>query len=78
MSKVKIELNFAGIREMLKSPEAGAICEEYAHRALMNLGDGYGTSTMVGKIRINAEVSAQTYKARKENAENNTILKALR
>lgn len=78
MSKVEIVLNSGGIRELLKSAEAMAICEEHAQRARNSLGEGYEVNTMVGKIRANAEICAVTFKARKENSQNNTILKALR
>ena len=78
MSKVEIVLNSGGIRELLKSAETMAICEEHAQRARNSLGEGYEVNTMVGKIRANAEICAVTFKARKENSQNNTILKALR
>lgn len=78
MAKFKFELNRDGVKELMQSDGMMAICSEYANRALSSLGDGYEVSTMKGKTRVNAEISAQTYKARKENSENNTILKALR
>lgn len=77
MAKVKFELNRNGVRELLKSPEMMAVCQGYANRALGSLGDGYEVSTMTGRNRVNAEVRAETFAARKENLENNTILKAL-
>lgn len=78
MAKVKFELNRDGVRELMQSSAMMAICESYASRAVSSLGDGYKVSTYVGKSRVNAEVAAVTYKARKENSENNTILKAIR
>ena len=78
MSNLKVELNSAGVIEMMKSPEMQAICAEHANAALSNLGSGYAATTMVGKTRCNAEVAAVTKKARDENAKNNTILKAVR
>lgn len=77
MAKVKFELNRDGVRELMRSPEMMAVCESYANRALGNLGSGYEVSTMTGRNRVNAEVRAETFAARKENLENNTILKAL-
>ena len=77
MSKVKFELNRAGVRELLKSHEMMQICEGYANKAQSQIGNGYTVSTYVGKNRVNASVSAQTYEARRENSENNTILKAV-
>lgn len=77
MAKTKFELNRSGVRELLRSPEMMAVCQGYANRALSSLGAGYGISTMTGRNRVNAEVRAETFAARKENLENNTILKAL-
>lgn len=55
-----------------------SICEEQANNALGKLGAGYSVSSMVGRNRVNASILAETYEAKKENAEQNTILKALR
>ena len=77
MSKVKIELNSNGVKELLKSSEMMAICEQHANRALSRLGEGYIVTTMTGKTRVNASIYAESYQAKKENSENNTILKAL-
>lgn len=75
---VEIELNPAGIRELLRSPEMMTICKERADDAAGRLGSGYEVTTHTGKNRVNASVAAATYATRKENSENNTILKALR
>ena len=77
MAKVKIKLNRDGVRELLTAQEMMSICEQHANEALSRLGAGYTTSSRVGRNRVNAEVAAQTRKARAENAKNNTILKAL-
>lgn len=75
--RLKFELNRAGVRELMTSPEMMAICKEKADTALSRLGAGYEVTTHTGKNRVNAEVRAVTYKARKENSQNNTILKSL-
>jgi hypothetical protein len=77
MSKVKIELNSDGIRELLKSSEVMSECKKYADNAVSSLGDGYEVTTYTGKTRVNASVMATTYETRKENMENNLILKAV-
>ena len=77
MSGFRFELNRDGVRDMMKSSEMMSICEGYANRAQSQLGDGYAVTTHVGKSRVNASVMAETYKARAENAENNSILKAV-
>ena len=76
MSRVKFELDRAGVRELLKSQEAMGICKEYASNIRNRAGDGYEVDTHVGTNRVNASVYAATYKARRDNYENNTLLKA--
>ena len=78
MANVKVVLNREGVRELLRSQEMLSICSEYANAALGRLGDGYEVSTHIGQNRVNAEVLAATFKARKDNQENNSILKSLR
>lgn len=77
MSKVRIELNGSGVRELLRSSEMKSVCESHANRALGGLGDGYVVTSMTGKNRVNASVYAESYEAKKENLKSNTILKAL-
>lgn len=77
MAKLKFELNRDGVRNLLRSKEMMDICSEYANNALGRLGDGYEVSTYSGKNRVNAEVYAETYAAKKENLKSNTILKAV-
>ena len=78
MAKTKIVLNRSGVRALLQSDEMKAICEECANQALGKLGDGYTVTTMTGKTRVNASIYAESSDAKRENMENNTILKALR
>ena len=78
MANLKIELNSEGIKELLRSSQIKAICEEKARSAVSKLGEGYVASSYTGKSRVNASVYAESQKARAENLENNTILKALR
>lgn len=78
MSKVKFELNRAGVRELMQSSEARNVCMEYATQILNRCpgGLGYEISSMVGSTRANASVFAATPEARRDNYENNTLLKA--
>lgn len=80
MSNLKIELNIPGIRALRKSPEIVAELERHANETLKALPDanGYGKSVFYGANRANVSVSAQTNSARRDNLENNTLLKALR
>lgn len=77
MSNFKFELNREGVRELMQGEAMMQICKGHADSALSKLGDGYTVTTHVGKTRVNASVGAQTYAARKENSENNSILKAV-
>lgn len=77
MSKIKFELNRAGVRDLMLSNEMLAVCNKYASNALASLGEGYETNDYRGKTRVNVEVCAVTYQAKKENLEYNTILKAV-
>ena len=77
MSKVKFELNRAGVRELMQSPEAVAVCKSYADKICSIAGDGFEVTTHVGKTRANASVGAATEGARKDNLENNILLKLL-
>ena len=77
MAKVKFELNKAGVRELMLSDEMESGLESIAGKILARLGDGYSTNTFHGKNRINVEVKADTYAARRDNMKNNTILKAV-
>lgn len=77
MAKVEIVLNPAGVRELLKSDAMMQICQQHANRAASTLGDGYAVNKYVGANRVNAEVTAETFLARRDNMKNNSILKAL-
>lgn len=77
MAKVKFELNREGVRELLRSKEMMDVCQEYANNALGKLGDGYEVTTHTGTNRVNAQVAAVTYAAKKENLSDNTIIKAV-
>ena len=78
MSKVRFKLDRAGVRELMQSAEAVSVCTEYANNILSRCpaGLGYEVSSMVGKTRANASVFAATPEARRDNYQNNTLLKA--
>lgn len=78
MSKVKFELDRKGVRALMQSSEAMSIVKEYGTAVRARAGEGFELTTMVGKNRVNASVHAETYEARKKNADENTLLKALR
>lgn len=76
--KIRIQLNSAGVREMLRSTQMQSIVSEHAEEIAKRCGDGYGVSAYRGKNRVNASVGAETAEAAAENMRNNTILKAVR
>lgn len=77
MSKMKVELNRAGVREVLKSAGVMGVLQDEAQRRAGAAGTGYGVNTHVGRNRCNAEIRAETKEARKDNLRNNTLLKVL-
>lgn len=74
--KVKIELNTAGVRQMLRSPEMQVICKEHAQRIIDMCGEGYDMDVHIGQNRCNAMVWADSWEAKRNNLEHNTLLKA--
>lgn len=77
MSKVKFKMDKKGIGELLKSKDMTNVLRVYANQVQGRAGDGYDVDTYVGFDRAHAVVYADTYKAKQDNAENNTLLKAL-
>jgi len=77
-NNVKVKLNRAGVKALLRSEEMRAICEKHASDIVRRCGEGYETDSFVGRNRVNVMVSASTYEAKRDNAENNTILKAVK
>lgn len=77
MAEVRIVLNREGVRALLRSPEMQSICTQHACAARSRLGDGYEVTSYTGKNRVNASIKAVSRAAKRDNARNNTILKAL-
>nr|DAT29689.1 MAG TPA: type I neck protein [Bacteriophage sp.] len=78
MSNSKFNLSYKGVGELLKSEEMQAVLTSKARDIRERCGDGYEQDIHVGETRANASVSATTYKAKKDNLKNNTLLKAVR
>lgn len=77
MSKVEIELNIAAVRAMLKSPEVAEACRGQIQRVAGMCGSGYEVDTYTGRNRVNAMIRAASPAAKRDNAKNGTIEKAL-
>lgn len=77
MSNIKIELNSAGVRDLLRSGEITAVLSSEASSRASALGSGYSVNTYTGRNRANAEIVAETEEAIRDNLENNTLLRAI-
>lgn len=78
MSKFKFELNRQGVKELMQSEKMQKILNEKATSIKNRCGDGYEQDSYIGKNRAAATVRAVTKKARIDNSDNNTLLKAVR
>ncbi len=78
MSSDKFELNSEGVRELLKSQEMMDVCAEHANKVISQCGNGFETSSHIGKNRVNVSVYPVTKSAKNRNYKENVLLKALR
>ena len=76
MGKLKVVLNSAGVRGLLRSAEMKAVVEARAAEIKSRAGDGY--EVYIAQTRAVAIVGAATNAAENDNLKNNTMLKALR
>ena len=77
MSNFVFKLNRKGVAELMKSQAMQSVLKEHATTIKNRAGDGYEQDVYVGKNRANAMVKAETFKAKKDNSKNNTLLKAV-
>ncbi|MBE6164459.1 MAG: hypothetical protein E7156_03975 [Streptococcus gallolyticus] len=77
MSNFKFQLNRAGVAELMKSSAMQEILNEKASAIRSRCGDGYEQDSYVGQNRANAMVTASSFKAKRDNLKNNTLLKAV-
>lgn len=77
MAKNKFKLNYSGVGQLLKSAEMQGVLTEKATAIKNRAGEGYAQDVYVGKTRVNAMVYADSYKAKRDNMKNNTLLKAV-
>lgn len=54
MAEVEIQLNSAGVRELLKSSAIASVCEAQAARMTRATGVEYVADVYVGRTRVNA------------------------
>lgn len=74
MSKARLELNSAGIQELLHSEEITSYMEQIANQIAAAAGDGYEVDTYDAGQRNICSVYTATEEAKKDNLENNTLL----
>lgn len=77
MGTVKIVLNSDGVRQLLKSSGVQKLLKDKASEIRGRCGDGYEQDIHIGENRANAMIWAETPKAKHDNLQNNTILKAV-
>lgn len=83
MGKIKFELNYAGVGELLKSSEMQDVLREHGEKVRSACSQGstppseYGLSVKVGKKRARATIYTETWEAVASNNKHNTLLKAL-
>lgn len=77
MSKVKVVLNDAGIKELLKSAAVAEVCEDYAKQSLAQCGEHYTMQQRDYPERTGYAVLASDFEGIRDNSKNNTLLKAL-
>lgn len=77
MSSVTVELRDDGIQELMKSAEMIACLQSYADSYAAQLGSGYETDTYIGTTRANVAIKAVSDQAKRDNLDNNTLLKVV-
>lgn len=77
MAKVKIELNSAGIRALLKGPETETCLRSEAESIASRAGRGYATDSKQMPGRVIASAYTADEEAMQDNLNNNTLLRCL-
>ena len=77
MKNVEFKVNLRGINKMMKSPEIQAAVAEAGEAVAKAAGDGYTTTNKTGRYMPFCNVEPATKKAKSDNYENNTLLKAI-
>lgn len=77
LSKTRIEINFAGVGQLLRSDETKKFIQQIASGRATMLGTGYASDTYQAGTRVIASVYTDTPEAAKDNMKNNTLLKVV-
>jgi hypothetical protein len=76
-TKIKIELNHAGVEELLKSGAVRAVLHASAARIAGQAGPGFEASSTIGRRRALAMVWAETAEARRAEAETRRLTRSI-
>jgi hypothetical protein len=77
MAKVDVNMSAAGARAILKSGEVLAFLKAKADRIAAAAGAGFESSSMIGPNRARASVITATAKARRAEATNRSLTRAI-
>lgn len=75
--KVRVEMNSAGAQELLKSPEVQGELRKRADRVAAAAGEGHEVSVWVGRDRARATVTTVSARAKRAEANDRALLRAL-
>lgn len=73
---VRVTLKRGEIRKLLRSPAVASMLRSEARAIASRAGQGYGSSTTVGKSRAHGYVFPMTKDARRDAAKNHTLERA--
>ena len=74
---MRIQWKMKGFKDIRKSPEMEAVLQKAIDEMLNELGDGYEGDVEQGRERARGGVVTASAEAKRENARDNTLLRAL-
>lgn len=74
---LRFKLNRKGVRQILRSPQVEADLKRRAENVAQQAGEGFEVDTFVGKNRARADVFTATHAARKAEAEERALTRAI-
>lgn len=78
MSKIKIVLNKAGVKELLKSQAVADECMDYARQVQQRAGNNYTAEKRTYPERSGAAVYPNNAAGYYDNLQNNTLVRSLK
>lgn len=77
MSDFEFELNWAGVKELMQSPEMLEIVSQYGAKVLEMAGEGYAVKNGIGETRAGSTIHVDSVHAYYSNRKHKTLQKAL-